>query len=147
MNVIPASAYVALDIRTVPGQSHGEIVRRLEERLSKLASEDPDFDASLEVIEERPLTETPRDDPLVRSMAAAYTELTGEGATLQRRAGRDGWDLLEHVGERTHRHDGDRDREIPLHSDELVSVDKLFTTCKLYAAAAMYFCHERDAHV
>ncbi len=78
MNVIPASAYVALDIRTVPGQSHGEIVRRLEERLSKLASEDPDFDASLEVIEERPLTETPMDDPLVRSMAAAYTELTGK---------------------------------------------------------------------
>src|SRR3712207_5188957 len=30
INVIPASAYVALDIRTVPGQSHGELVRRLE---------------------------------------------------------------------------------------------------------------------
>ncbi len=49
INVIPASAYIALDIRTVPGQSHEEIVRRLEERLSKLESEDPDFEATLEV--------------------------------------------------------------------------------------------------
>src|SRR5215212_6632518 len=78
INVIPASAYVALDIRTVPGQSHDELVARLEERLAKLESEDPDFDASLEVIEERPWTETPIDDPLVLAVAAAYRELTGE---------------------------------------------------------------------
>src|SRR5919106_3785014 len=45
LNVIPASAYVALDIRTIPGQSHEDLVRRLEECLSNLESEDPDFDA------------------------------------------------------------------------------------------------------
>src|ERR671911_884561 len=70
LNVIPASAYVALDIRTVPSQSQEEVVRRLEDRLSKLESEDPDFDATLEVIEERPPTATSMDDPLVRAMAA-----------------------------------------------------------------------------
>ena len=31
INVIPASAYVALDIRTVPAQSHEELVGRLEQ--------------------------------------------------------------------------------------------------------------------
>ena len=73
LNVIPASAYVALDIRTTPAQSHEELVRRLEERLTQLGSEDPDFDASLEVIEERPPTETPMEDPLVR----LWPRLTG----------------------------------------------------------------------
>jgi succinyl-diaminopimelate desuccinylase len=78
INVIPASAYVALDIRTIPGQSHEVIVRRLRECLLGLESEDHDFDASLEVIEERRCTATQIDAPLVRSMAAAYTELTAE---------------------------------------------------------------------
>jgi hypothetical protein len=26
-------------------------------------------------------------------------------------------------------------------------VDELLTTCKLYAATAMYFCHGKDTHV
>src|ERR671910_2364721 len=64
INVIPASAYVALDIRTVPAQSHREIVTRLEECLAGLAAEDPDFEADLEVIEERPPIETDTNDPL-----------------------------------------------------------------------------------
>ena len=34
INVIPASAYVALDIRTVPAQSHEELVERLRDILS-----------------------------------------------------------------------------------------------------------------
>ncbi|HKH77802.1 MAG TPA: ArgE/DapE family deacylase, partial [Rubrobacteraceae bacterium] len=78
INVIPASAYVALDIRTTPSQSHEEIAGRLRGILSKLRAEDPDFDARLEVIEERPPTDTPTDDPLVRAMAAAHKHLTGE---------------------------------------------------------------------
>src|SRR3954463_14290926 len=60
INVIPASAYVALDIRTVPSQSHAEIITRLEECLTDLGAEDPDFEADLEVTEERPPTETDR---------------------------------------------------------------------------------------
>src|SRR3712207_4009985 len=60
INVIPASAYVALDIRTVPDQSHMELIVRLEDIIARLAAEDPDFDATLEVIEERPPTETPK---------------------------------------------------------------------------------------
>jgi acetylornithine deacetylase/succinyl-diaminopimelate desuccinylase-like protein len=42
---------------------------------------------------------------------------------------------------------GAGDREIPHHRDEWVSVDELFTTCKLYAATAMYFGYGKDAHV
>jgi succinyl-diaminopimelate desuccinylase len=147
INVIPASAYVALDIRTVPAQSHEKLIRRLEERLSKLESEDPDFDADLEVIEERPPTETPMDDPLVRSMAAAYEALTGEEPRCNGVPGAtDGTYLSTWAGIPIVT-TGAGDREIPHHADEWVSVDELFTTCKLYAATAMYFCHGKEAHV
>src|SRR5215210_4859605 len=71
----------------IPGRAGGEIyvslrdVCRLKDILAWLASEDPDFDATLEVIEERPPTETPKDEPLVNAMAKAYNHLTGEEPT------------------------------------------------------------------
>jgi succinyl-diaminopimelate desuccinylase len=147
INVIPASAYVALDIRTIPGQSHEEIIRLLEELLSDLGSEDPDFDAGLEVIEERPWTETPMDDPLVRSTAAAYAQLTGEEPRHNGVPGATDGTFLNTWANIPIVTTGAGNREIPHHTDEWVSVEELSTTCKLYAAAAMYFCHGKDAHV
>jgi succinyl-diaminopimelate desuccinylase len=141
INVIPASAYVALDIRTVPGQSHDELVGRLEDCLAKLESEDPDFDASLEVIEERPWTETPMDDPLVRAVAAAYRELTGEEPRYNGVPGATDGTFLNTLADIPIVTTGAGDREIPHHKDEWVDVDELFATCKLFAASAMYFCH------
>ena len=133
LNVIPASAYVALDIRTTLAQSHEELVRRLEERL--------------EVIEERPPTQTPMEDPLVRAMAADYLDLTGEEPRYNGVPGAtDGTYLSTWAGVPIVT-TGAGDREIPHHKDEWVSVDELLTTCKLYAATAMYFCHGKDAHV
>jgi len=147
INVIPASAYVALDIRTVPAQSHEELVRRIEQRLSKLESEDPDFDADLEVIEERPPTETPMEDPLVRAMSAAYRELTGDEPRYNGVPGAtDGTYLSTWAGVPIVT-TGAGEREIPHHRDEWVSVDELLTTCKLYAATAMHFCYGKDARV
>jgi succinyl-diaminopimelate desuccinylase len=147
INVIPASAYVALDIRTIPGQSHEDLIRRLEECLSDLRSEDPDFEASLEVVEERPWTETSMDDPLVRSMAAAYRELTGEEPRYNGVPGATDGTFLNTWAGIPIVTTGAGDREIPHHKDEWVSVDELFTTCKLYAATAIYFCHGKGPHV
>ncbi len=147
INVIPASAYVALDIRTVPGQSHDELVARLEDRLAKLESEDPDFDASLEVIEERPWTETPMDDPLVLAVAAAHRELTGEEPRYNGVPGATDGTFLNTLAGIPIVTTGAGDREIPHHTDEWVDVNELFTTSKLYAASAMYFCHGKENHV
>ena len=147
INVIPASAYVALDVRTTPDQSHEELVGRLRGILADLEAEDPDFDATLEVIEERPPTETPKDEPLVLATAAAYRRLTGEepryngvpsatdGTFLSARAG------IPIVTT------GAGDREIPHHADEWVDEEELLNTSRLYAATAMYYCYGKDASV
>jgi succinyl-diaminopimelate desuccinylase len=147
INVIPASAYVALDIRTLPGQSHDELVGRLEDCLAKLKSEDPDFDARLEVIEERPPTETPMDDPLVRAVTAAYREITGEEPRYNGVPGATDGTYLSTLASIPIVTTGAGNREIPHHKDEWVDVDELLTTCKLYAASAMYFCHGKEPHV
>jgi succinyl-diaminopimelate desuccinylase len=147
INVIPASSYVALDIRTVPGQSHDELVARLEDRLAKLGSEDPDFDASLEVIEERPWTETPMDDPLVLAVTAAYRELTGEEPRYNGVPGATDGTFLNTLADIPIVTTGAGDREIPHHKDERVDVNELFTTSKLYAASALYFCYGKGPDV
>jgi succinyl-diaminopimelate desuccinylase len=144
INVIPASAYVALDIRTVPGQPHEELIRRLEERLSRLGAEDPDFDASLEVIEERPWTETPADEPLVRSMAAAYRELTVKEPRYNGVPGATDGTFLNEWANIPIVTTGAGEREIPHHKDEWVDEEELFAACKLYAATAMCFAYGKE---
>jgi succinyl-diaminopimelate desuccinylase len=140
INVIPASAYVALDIRTVTAQSHGEIVARLEDCLASLEAEDPDFKADLEVIEERPPTETDTNDALVRTMTAACTRLTGEPPRYNGVPGATDGTFLHAWANIPIVTTGAGGRTIPHHKDEWVDVDELFTTCRLYAATAMYFC-------
>ncbi len=147
INVIPASAYVALDIRTVPSQSHEDLVECLRGILARLASEDPDFDATLEVIEERLPTETPRDEPLVRAMAEAYNHLTGEEPHYNGVPGATDGTFLHAWAAIPIVTTGAGEREIPHHTDEWVDEDELLTTCKLYAATALYYAYGDDAHV
>jgi len=147
INVIPASAYVALDIRTLPGQSHEGLVRRLKDILADLASEDPDFDATLEVIEERPPTETPKDEPLVNAMAKAYEDLTGEEPPYNGVPGATDGTFLHAWAGIPIVTTGAGAREIPHHTDEWVDEEELLTTCKLYAATAMYYAYGEERHV
>lgn len=147
INVIPASAYVALDIRTTPDQSHEELVEQLKEIVARLTAEDPDFDATLEVIEERPATETAMDEPLVRATAAAYTRLTGEEPRYNGVPGATDGTFLHAWADIPIVTTGAGDREIPHHEDEWVDEEELFTTCKLYAATAMYYYYGKEAHV
>ena len=147
INVIPERAYVALDIRTVPAQSHADLVERLEDILARLAAEDPDFDAKLEVIEERPPTETPQEEPLVRAMSKAYTHLTGEEPTYNGVPGATDGTFLHAWAGIPIVTTGAGDREIPHHADEWVEEEELLVTCKLYAATAMYYAYGEEAHV
>ena len=144
INVVPASAYVALDVRTVPAQSHKELVGKLEDLVSRLSSEDPDFDATLEVIEERPPTETQADEPLVRAMDAAYRNLTGEGPRYNGVPGATDGTFLHAWSGIPIVTTGAGNREIPHHRDEWVGEEELLTACRLYAATAMHYAHGED---
>jgi len=144
INVVPASAYVALDVRTTPVQSHEDLVGGLESIISLLHAEDPDFDATLEVIEERPPTRTPRDEPLVRAMTAAYRHLTAEEPRYDGVPGATDGTFLHAWAGVPIVTTGAGDREIPHHKDEWVDEEELLAACKLYAATAMCFAYGKE---
>jgi succinyl-diaminopimelate desuccinylase len=147
INVIPASAYVALDIRTVPAQSHEELVGRLEDILARLKTEDPDFDATLEVIEERPPTATRQDEPLIGAMARAHEHLTGQEPRYNGVPGATDGTFLSAWAGIPIVTTGAGKREVPHHADEWVDEDELLAACKLYAATAMYYAYGEETHV
>ena len=141
INVVPAGAYVALDVRTIPAQSHEDLVGKLEAILARLAAEDPDFDATLEVIEERPPTETPRDEPVVRAAAAAYRGITGREPRYDGVPGATDGTFLRAWAGIPIVTTGAGDRQIPHHRDEWVDEEELLAACRLYAATAMHYAY------
>ncbi len=68
-NVIPDRAFAWLDIRTTPSASHPDVLDRLRALLGD--------GLELDVIDDRPATETPADHPVVRSLIEAHRSVYG----------------------------------------------------------------------
>ncbi|MDV2884963.1 M20 family metallopeptidase [Alkalihalophilus pseudofirmus] len=141
INVVPNECMTTLDIRTVPGQDHETIKRDIQSILDYLKQADPDFKASFEVIEDRPWTETSRTEPVVKSLAFAYKEVTGKEPVYNGVPGAtDGTFLhLEGIPIVT---TGAGDREVPHQINEYVDLDELAETTEIYRQAALHFLNE-----
>lgn len=70
-NIIPAGAQMELDIRTVPGTSHDEIIHMAREICAETMSAHPAVHMEIDVLNNRPALETPGDSPFVRRMMEA----------------------------------------------------------------------------
>jgi len=77
-NVVPDHCVVTVDIRTVPGQDHGDIVRRVEDLVAGLRGRIPGFNASVRVTNDRVPVETPPGEPVVRKFLDIVAEVTGK---------------------------------------------------------------------
>jgi len=141
INVVPDQAMTALDIRTVPGQDHATLRQAMEAILARLAAADADFKATLEVIEERPWTETPRAHRLVQAMADTYRTLTGRDPVYNGVPGATDGTFL-HLAGVPILTTGAGDRHIPHHADEYVDIAELIETTQLYAGTAVAFLTE-----
>ncbi len=139
INVIPREAYMTLDIRTVPGQDHAELETEIRRILADLAAEDPDFKATLEVIEERPWTETDRDEPIVRAVHEAVETVTGRQPVYNGVPGATDGTFLWAWKDIPIVTTGAGDRLIPHQKDEWCSIEQLVETAKIYAVAAARF--------
>jgi succinyl-diaminopimelate desuccinylase len=77
-NVVPDKCVVSIDMRTVPGQNHHDIMARLQDLIKELGAHDSDFKASIEITNDRPAIETSSKDPAVKRMVDIVAEITGE---------------------------------------------------------------------
>ncbi|HEU5422544.1 MAG TPA: M20 family metallopeptidase [Nitrolancea sp.] len=139
LNVIPAAASVALDIRTIPSQSHQGLLARLRECLDWLRADDPLLRAELTVLDDRPCTETPRDSAIVRAASDAYRTITGSEPRFNGVPGATDGTFLHAWAGIPIVTTGAGQRTVPHHADEWVDIDELETTCRLYAATAMRY--------
>lgn len=142
LNVMPSEAYMTLDIRTVPGQEHETIKGQLQEILDRLAKDDKDFKATVEIIEERPWTETLKEDKVVKAIAKAYTEVRGKSPVYNGVPGATDGTFLSCLKNIPVIVTGAGDRYIPHHADEYVEIDDLIATTKMFALTSMYFLNE-----
>jgi succinyl-diaminopimelate desuccinylase len=138
-NVMPDNVLVALDVRTVPGQDHGAIRGDLERLLDDATAAYPAVRARLEILEERPWTETPADSGLVRSVEAAHRLALGQEPRYGGVPGATDGTFLHALAGVPIVTIGPGARTVPHRADEWVDISQLVAASRLYAAAAVLF--------
>lgn len=141
LNVVPGEAYMTLDLRTVPGQTHEDLKMEIGRIFDRLALTDPEFKATMEVIEERPWTETSKEEPVVKAIAKAYETVTGREAVYNGVPGATDGTFLHAWKQIPVVVTGAGNRLIPHQSDEYVDIAELVETTKMYTLTAMNFLH------
>jgi len=131
LNVIPDRALVWLDIRTIPATDHSELLAHLQSMLGQ--------NLELDVIDDRPPTETARDHPLVLAVVEAHRAVHGETPAFGGVPGSTDGTILW------------RDARIPIVTygpggkwiahqvDEYVEVDEVARAAEVYVEAARRF--------
>jgi succinyl-diaminopimelate desuccinylase len=131
LNIIPGTARLGLDVRTVPAIDHGSLLARLR----ALCSED----MRLTVVDDRPATETPSDHPVVRAVVEAHAQVHGAPPPLGGVPGATDGTILW------------RDARVPIVTygpggkwiahqvDEHVELDDLVRSAEVYVEAARRF--------
>ncbi len=142
INVVPGEAYMTLDIRTVPGQDHEVLKQNILDIYAKLAKDDPDFKATLDIIEERPWTSTPKEAEITKVVYKAVEEVTGKEPVWQGVPGATDGTFLHVMKGIPVIVIGAGDTYIPHHADEYVDIPELIETAKIYALTSMYFLNE-----
>jgi succinyl-diaminopimelate desuccinylase len=138
LNVMPDSAYAALDVRTVPGQDHEAVFRRLEGEAATVTEAMPKLEIALDWFESRPWTTTDPQDALVRALEAAYPVVLGSPPRYGGVPGATDGTFL-HVAGVPIVTVGPGDRTIPHQVDEFVRVEEVVAAARLYAAAAVQY--------
>lgn len=160
LNVMPGEARLLVDIRTVPGQSHQEIIKALEDMRAEAERQVRrsyveydrwlglerryDLDIKMEILTDRPCTVTDRYDPVVVAAHWATRRLTGKEPTYAGVPGATDGTFLWALKDIPIVTMGVGDREVPHQADEWVDLDQLIDTAKIYALTALNYLWPGD---
>jgi len=70
INVVPDRCTIEIDIRTLPGQKHGDIIGDFQEIFAKLKQKNPKFDAEASIVREVRALETDNDCSFVKEFCS-----------------------------------------------------------------------------
>ncbi|MGI5271240.1 M20 family metallopeptidase [Nonomuraea sp. CA-218870] len=134
VNVIPATASVFVDVRTVPGVEHKEVA----DRVAALAAWDG-IAAEVSILVDRPPVDVPVGDPVVAALAAAHRDVTGEEPVYGGVPGSTDGTVLTHWGGVPSVVYGPGGKWIAHQADEYVEVAEIVTCTRVFAEAARRF--------
>ncbi len=134
VNVIPATASVFIDVRTVPGLEHTSVA----DRVAALAAWDG-IAAEVSVLVDRPPVDVPADDPVVAALAAAHRDVTGAEPVYGGVPGSTDGTVLTHWGGIPSVVYGPGGKWIAHQSDEYVEVAEIVQCTRVFAEAARRF--------
>ncbi|MEV4105120.1 M20 family metallopeptidase [Nonomuraea sp. NPDC049649] len=134
VNVIPATASVFIDIRTIPGVDHQDIAARV----AALAAWDG-ITADVTTLVDRPPVDVPVTDPVVAALAAAHRDVTGEEPVYGGVPGSTDGTVLTHWGGVPSVVYGPGGKWIAHQADEYVEVDEIVRCTRVFAEAARRF--------
>ncbi len=139
LNVMPGEALAYVDIRTVPKQEHETVRAALRGILTKLGADDPDFTASIEFIEDRPVVAIGKDEPIVKAAASAFADVTGRPPVYNGVPGATDGTFLSAGKGIPCLVNGPGPRHVPHQADEYVEVTELVEAARVYVVAAHRF--------
>jgi succinyl-diaminopimelate desuccinylase len=137
-NVIPSSAWCAVDVRSVPGVDHGELLGRIEQAAAEISAR-RGVGLSVLVVDDRPPTEIEPTDPLVEALVAAHEAVTGKPAVLGGVPGTTDGTILWRDGQIPVVVYGPGGKWIAHQADEYVEVHELVQSAEVYLRAAEQF--------
>jgi succinyl-diaminopimelate desuccinylase len=138
INVIPATAELAIDVRTVPGVDHQELISELT-GLAEDMARPHGLQVALAVLDDRPPVDTPIGSAVVQAMMAGHLAATGEPAVIGGVPGTtDGTILSRDAGLPTVVY-GPGGKWIAHQVDEFVAVEDIRICTRAYIAAARHF--------
>lgn len=79
-NALPIKCEATVDIRTVPGVSHQDIIKYVESIIADMKAKDKDFVMEYEIINDIKLIETDKNSLLVKTAFATHEEVLGRPA-------------------------------------------------------------------
>ena len=138
LNVIPAEAVVGVDVRTIPSQPYAQISGDLREAVAEAARSVPGCEGALDVIEERPCTETPRTALVADAVERACRRVQGRPPRHRGVPGATDGTFLHAWAGVPIVTIGPGDVTIPHQVDEFVRIADLIEAARIFAAAACY---------
>ncbi|MGQ0569210.1 MAG: M20 family metallopeptidase, partial [Armatimonadota bacterium] len=141
-NVVAGEAQTTVDIRTIPGQDHADLRRALETVADEVRTADGRAEITVEVIEDRPWTETPATAPIVRAVERACRAVTGLAPRYGGVPGSTDGTFLRAWAGIPIVTIGPGKRDVPHQADEYVNIDELVEAARVYAASIVYFLGE-----
>lgn len=139
LNVMPSESVAYVDIRTISGQDHERIKGQLQEILNQLAKDDPDFNAHIRFIADKPVVSMEKDEPIVMTAAGAYRDITGREPVYNGVPGATDGTFLRALKGIPSLVNGPGPRHVPHQTDEYVEIDELFESLQIYLLTTFRF--------